>query len=373
MYTTNIDCVACHRKTQEGHAALHTTQYAERAIEEACVDCHGSGFDEMLRHWRSLLAKAENETNQRILNAQKALSEFEKNAGRSAEFRRAQTLLNEARNNYSTVLLGRGVHNIEYAIKLLNVGNNKAEQAMGIIDKSYQPRELRTEMTCTTLCHVGIEKRPVPFNDVKFGHETHVAGLGLKCSGCHSPRENHGKTYLKNCAECHHGREIKAVSCEDCHVKVKRLLQGKGGLGVQERPSVKLGTVKCTECHRSVLAKKKDTVEMLKKRCVDCHDEGYGEMLVQWKATSQDLLKKVSAKMAEVQNQIDRIELRGGRTFVYRKLYGDAELNYNLAKQGNSVHNMEYVEELLDYANQRLDEALRQLARRQTEVARGKM
>jgi hypothetical protein len=156
-------------------------------------------------------------------------------------------------------------------------------------------------------------------------------------------------------------------------VKVKRLLQGKGGLGVQERPSVKLGTVKCTECHRSVLAKKKDTVEMLKKRCVDCHDEGYGEMLVQWKATSQDLLKKVSAKMAEVQNQIDRIELRGGRTFVYRKLYGDAELNYNLAKQGNSVHNMEYVEELLDYANQRLDEALRQLARRQTEVARGKM
>jgi len=373
MYATNIDCVACHRKTQEGHAALHTTQYAERAIEEACVDCHGPGFDEMLRHWRSLLTKAENDTNQRIFNAQKALSEFEKSAGRSAEFRRAQTLLNEARNNYSTVLLGRGVHNIEYAIKLLNVANNKAEQALGTMDKNHQPREHRTEMTCTTLCHVGIEKRPVPFNDIRFSHETHVAGLGLKCSACHSPRENHGKTYLKNCAECHHGKEIQKVSCEDCHVMVKRLLQGKGGLGVKERPSAKLGTVKCAECHRSVLAKKKDTFDALKKRCVDCHDQSYGEMLVTWKATSEDLLKKVSAKMAEVQNQIDRIELRGGRTFVYRKLYGDAELNYNLAKKGNGVHNMEYTEELLDFANQRLDEALKQLAKRQREVAQGKM
>ena len=177
MFTTNIDCVACHRKTEESQAALHTTQYAERAIEEACVDCHGHGFDEMLRHWKTLLSKAETETNQRISNAQKALYEFEKSAGRSAEFRRAQTLLNEARHNYSLVLLGRGVHNIEYAIKLLNVANNKTEQAMAVIDKNYQPQEFRTEMTCTTLCHVGIEKRTVPFNDIKFGHETHVAGL----------------------------------------------------------------------------------------------------------------------------------------------------------------------------------------------------
>ena len=45
MFTTNVDCIACHRKTEESQAALHTTQYAERAVEEACVDCHGEGFD----------------------------------------------------------------------------------------------------------------------------------------------------------------------------------------------------------------------------------------------------------------------------------------------------------------------------------------
>jgi len=34
------------------------------------------------------------------------------------------------------------------------------------------------------------------------------------------------------------------------------------------------------------------------------------------------------------------------------------------------VHNMEYTEELLDFANQRLDEALKQLAKRQRELPR---
>ena len=76
--------------------------------------------------------------------------------------------------------LGRGVHNIEYAIKLLNVANNKTEQALAALDKNYKPEELKTNMTCTSLCHVGIEKRTVPFNDIKFSHETHAAGLGMK-------------------------------------------------------------------------------------------------------------------------------------------------------------------------------------------------
>ena len=62
--------------------------------------------------------------------------------GSSPQFRRAQNLLNEARHNYSFILLGKGVHNVEYAIKLLNVANNKTEQAMAVIDKNYKPRKL---------------------------------------------------------------------------------------------------------------------------------------------------------------------------------------------------------------------------------------
>lgn len=365
MFITNVDCVACHRKGEESRAALHTTKYAERAIGEACVDCHGEGYDDTMKHWKTLLSKAENETNQRIFNVQKVLYDFEKTRGGSGDFKKAQNLLNEARHNYSFVLLGKGVHNIEYVFMLLNAANNKTEQALGTIDKNYKSREFKTQMTCTTLCHVGMEKRTVPFNDIKFSHETHVEGNGLKCSDCHSTRENHGKTFQKNCAGCHHGKEIQKVKCEDCHVSVRRLAQGKGGIGVKEElPSNKLDVVECIDCHRSIPAKKKDTFEAIKKRCIECHDQSYGEMLVRWKATSEGLLKKVAPKIDKVREEIGRIELRRGHTFVYRKLFGEAEFNYNLARKGNGVHNLEYTEELLEFANIRLDEAIKQLAKK---------
>jgi nitrate/TMAO reductase-like tetraheme cytochrome c subunit len=370
MFATNVDCIACHRKGEESQAALHTTKYAEKAMGEACVDCHGEGFDDALKHWKSFLSKAENETNQRIFNVQRSLYDFEKTAGGSGEFKKAQNLLNEARHNYSLVLLGKGVHNVEYAMKLLNVANNRTEQSMGIIDKSYKPMEFKTQVTCTTLCHVGLERRAVPFGDIKFSHNTHVIGNGLRCSDCHSPRENHGKTFMTNCADCHHGKQIKKVRCEDCHVSVKRLVQGKGGIGVKERPSNKLDVVECIDCHRGVAAKRKDTFDTMKKRCIECHDQSYGEMAVQWKMTSEELLKKLTPKIAQVKEEIDRIEKRGGHTFVYRKLFGEAEFNYNLAKNGKGVHNLDYTEELLEFANRRLDEAIKQLARRKQETTR---
>jgi Fe2+ transport system protein B len=119
-----------------------------------------------------------------------------------------------------------------------------------------------------------------------------------------------------------------------------------------------------------VAAKRKDTFDTMKKRCIECHDQSYGEMAVQWKMTSEELLKKLTPKIAQVKEEIDRIEKRGGHTFVYRKLFGEAEFNYNLAKNGKGVHNLDYTEELLEFANRRLDEAIKQLARRKQETTR---
>jgi hypothetical protein len=373
MFTTNVDCIACHRKGEESQAALHTTKYVERVIGEACVDCHGEGFDDTLKRWKTLLSKAESESNRRIFSVQTVLYDFEKTNGATSAFKKAQNLLNEARHNYSFVLLGKGVHNVEYAFKLLNAANNKTEQALAAIDKNYKPKELQTSMTCTSLCHIGIEKRTVPFNDIKFSHETHSLGQGLNCSSCHAPRENHGKTFMKTCAQCHHGKGMKKVKCDDCHINIKRLIQGKGGIGVKERPSNKLDVVECIDCHRGVPAKKKDNFDTLKKRCIGCHDQSYGEMAVRWKTTSEDLLKRLAPKLAQVKEEIDRIDRQKGHTFVYRKLYGEAEFNYNMAKDGKGIHNLEYTEELLEFANRRLDEAIKQMARRKQDISRGKI
>jgi nitrate/TMAO reductase-like tetraheme cytochrome c subunit len=328
MFTTHIDCVACHRKGEESQAALHTTKYAERAIGEACVDCHGEGYEDVLDQWKVLVSKGENETNQRIFNVQKLLYEAEKTRANSAEFKKARNLLNEARHNYSFVLLGKGVHNIEYAFKVLNAANNRTEQALEALEKNYRSKEFKTQMTCTTLCHIGMEKRVVPFQDSKFSHETHAVKNKLKCLDCHSSRENHGNTFLNNCSECHHGEKSQKITCEECHVFVKKLMQGKGGIAVGERPSNKLDVVECIDCHRGVLVKRKDTFDAIKKRCIECHDQSYGELLVRWKTTAEESLKKVAPKIEKVREEIDRIDRRRGHTFVYRKLFGEAEFNY---------------------------------------------
>jgi len=136
-------------------------------------------------------------------------------------------------------------------------------------------------------------------------------------------------------------------------------VEGKGGIGAQERASVKFGVVECTDCHRAVPEKKKESPENIKKRCVECHDQSYGEMLVRWKAASDDLLKKITPKIERVRQEIDRVDRLGGHTFVLRKLFGEAEVNYNLVKNGKGVHNLEYTEDLLKAADQKLDQALK--------------
>jgi len=89
--------------------------------------------------------------------------QFEKTRGGSVDLKKATKPPNESRHNYSFVLLAKGVHNIEYAFNFLMPANNKAEQARAAINKSYKPQEFSTRMTCTTLCHVGMERRTVPF------------------------------------------------------------------------------------------------------------------------------------------------------------------------------------------------------------------
>ena len=100
---------------------------------------------------------------------------------------------------------------------------------------------------------------------------------------------------------------------------------------------------------------------------------GYGDIAIRWKQSSEELLRKVAPKLEQIKEEIEKIEKRGGHSFVFRKLYGEADFNYQLAKKGNGVHNPDYTQELLTFANRRLDEATQQLAKRKQEVAQGKM
>ena len=51
MFLTGIDCIGCHKSQKVSEAALFTTRFTERALEESCVECHGPGTEKMLLTW----------------------------------------------------------------------------------------------------------------------------------------------------------------------------------------------------------------------------------------------------------------------------------------------------------------------------------
>jgi formate-dependent nitrite reductase cytochrome c552 subunit len=249
--------------------------------------------------------------------------------------------------------MGKGVHNIEYALKLLNHANSNTEEALTLIEEGYQPKEYKPKYTCTGLCHVGLEQRTVPFNEIQFPHEGHME---MECLDCHSPREKHGKTYLENCGECHHGEGAGQVACGDCHLNVKRLFYGKTGIGVEDLASVKADVVECVDCHRSIVEGQKESFKAIKAACIECHDESYGKMAETWKLTADELLKRIGPKLKRIKDHIRRLEKQGKHTFVFTKLFGDAEYNINLVREGKGVHNPEYAEELIEAAKRNMDQ-----------------
>jgi hypothetical protein len=364
MFVLGVDCTGCHKSREESKVALYTTRYTEKALANSCVSCHGEGYDEMLFNWKDLLIRAENDVNRRIFDVQKKLYETIK-AQRSTDhqrIRRAQNLINEARHNFSFVNLGKGVHNIEYALRLLNYARNNAEKAMALTEEGYRPIEHQTDFTCTGLCHVGLEKRLVRFNEILFHHGNHMK-MGLQCLDCHSAREDHGNTNLANCAGCHHGPGAGEVTCGDCHLDVKRLFFGKTGIGVEDLPSLKADVVECMDCHRNVVEGIKESLASIKANCIQCHDESYGDIAERWKSTADAFIKNIEPRLEKIRKEIQKLDRMGKHTFAFTKSFGDADYNFTLVKRGKGAHNVEYAGELMETVTMRLKELEATLAK----------
>ena len=118
----------------------------------------------------------------------------------------AAELLDIADKNLAFVRNGRGLHNIDYALKILADSRERAEEAQVTINASYTAKIIETPDSCTQLCHSCvecIETKPVPFGNSQFPHDIHVEDEGFECLDCHSEREEHGQTFLTNCNDCH--------------------------------------------------------------------------------------------------------------------------------------------------------------------------
>ncbi|MFQ6033025.1 MAG: hypothetical protein ACE5K2_08910, partial [Candidatus Zixiibacteriota bacterium] len=99
-----------------------------------------------------------------------------------------------------------------------------------------------------------------------------------------------------------------------------------------------------------------ESFKAVRSNCIKCHDESYGKIAEDWKATADELLKRVDPELKRTKERIQRLEKQGKHTFVFTKLLGDAEYNLNLVREGKGVHNVEYAAELTEAAKKNLDQ-----------------
>jgi hypothetical protein len=368
MFAAQVSCDGCHTRVVQPAETGGLPMIGERSLEaqkESCVACHGSGYDLLLDDWQGVLNEHVAEFEPMVLEAGKKLSECRRS---DADFLQAKELIDDATYNFNFVKIGKGVHNIEYAVKLIQTVADQIDTAMKIIVPEAKPMErdrlLGTpDGYCAILCHnrLGLPaETPFPQMAVSFPHQAHTETLKVPCTTCHSPEKHKMRIISKEgCMECHH--KNRDIECGSCHQNHFALYTGKVRYNDKDvgEPDVMAKTVDCTACHD--LESKGKPFELVKARCVDCHGEGYGEMLIKWEQETLKTQNKIAFMLTEVKDKIESLQGGGKDVSEASRLYSDAERLFEIVEKGKGVHNHILAAKLFELCESNLTSASRLL------------
>lgn len=295
MLEKGLSCKGCHIFHEEsGGQIIKSETFISKA--EACESCHGKGFARIMKEWKI-------STDKKLIKIRaiykKASEEIKRT--KNAQKEKARELLEEASFNIDIVERGKSVHNIEYSQELLTASYNKVEEALSVIGSSYKPeiflgvaKEIPTQ--CSN-CHAGIEEISTQIFGLDFPHKKHLIEQKIQCSTCHSNVRKHGEFIASKhgCAVCHH-KDIEK-DCTVCHRLQKTFYEG-GQLDGHSIPNDIMfeAEVLCLDCH---LDPQNKIIRSDRNKCVDCHDEDYREIFIEWHNSVKDLIRSLKTSLKE--------------------------------------------------------------------------
>ncbi len=339
MFAAGLDCAGCH----VFHEDLVPTAEERVAQPTSCENCHGTGYNRLLRLWKRSADEKLTELSSFIRTVDGAV----RRKGQSA-LTSATPYLDEARTLQHIVQIGKPVHNVTFYDRLIRSGYDALEKAAGVARISVElPEHKATPVPgqCAN-CHTGIETIATSFEGRSFSHEVHVAGQQVTCKTCHSNAVRHGQTILSpaSCNNCHHKAPPAEVSCESCHEEAAAVYTGSF-MGRDVPDYMAEEDVECIDCHVP-----KDRVERPTSAvCLDCHDEGYDADADEWKRDIATLTGEVRALLATARNANgDQTEYAS-----VEKMLRDLE-----SGAAGGVHNYELTSEILKEARDELRTAV---------------
>ncbi|MFW6163683.1 MAG: NapC/NirT family cytochrome c [Planctomycetota bacterium] len=128
MWAAKVQCIACHQIL--GGLPGHAPHSTYEAGETSCIECHGEDVEGMLAMWKEEMATLVKESETALASAREAASSLETDQEKKEAARR----LDDAQHNLHLVRYGRGVHNLNYAMNVLEAVNEAAAEVTAMAE-----------------------------------------------------------------------------------------------------------------------------------------------------------------------------------------------------------------------------------------------
>ncbi len=261
-----------------------------KARGSSCEKCHGPGYDNLLKEWETtsmkrlgIVKSIYNTVNTQVENTNSSNKE------------EAQKYMQEAAHNFKMVEVGKSVHNVQFSDKLLVASYGLMKKSLSVIGASAKLPDFQSSSDVIPnecyRCHSGIQEITVKKFGMTFSHNEHIVKNKVACERCHSNVTRHGELTMskESCNSCHHSQNKSNESCENCHSFQGKVFEGTY-MNKDQPDFMKAGGSGCIDCHlQSNKVEKPDS-----KICLKCHEEGYDEMMGEWKADVNTLLSEVN-------------------------------------------------------------------------------
>jgi nitrate/TMAO reductase-like tetraheme cytochrome c subunit len=126
MFGSRTNCLGCHTELTKAHAGD-----VARATSSGCIACHGDRHAETFEKWKLGLEVVETDAVDAYLAAQRALDEGKDIPEQTRQ--KATELLSAAKADLDLIKRGNGIHNVTYAMEVLDSVTQRAQQVTAML------------------------------------------------------------------------------------------------------------------------------------------------------------------------------------------------------------------------------------------------
>ncbi len=338
MFAAQINCIGCHTKVVTQGGAAFLGQGNKTADPRACAACHDARYIPMVDRWKSegkaLVAEAS-----RLARLGSSL------AAESRGSADARKIARDLDFNARFLEQGHPVHNIEYAIKVVQASEKMAAKLSVLAGRKapspLEPAFARDAFSfCAESCHSFIPKSdPHNFQGVDFPHDFHALQVGLSCDTCHE-KGKHKVLALNNpgdCASCHH--DSAKADCLRCHQRQAEFYYGKipASIGITTPPNVMAQAVGCADCHYPTNA---DAMKDIGGACEACHSGTGKKQYEDWTAQLKAGLDRVHLQADEVRAGLASLRRHQVDASALEKRFAEIQRRIGFIEQAKGIHNV---------------------------------